>query len=286
MEASFKAFVEKPENRQYVEAYQRKEARKALSQAHHQQSLAFQNKVLASTSTAQRNIAPFLKNRVLRRIIQFFTNDTDGDFAKWANNPQVLTMLADAKQLLDGGYVTAEDMERCLLAQLQDPQPGAHPELARGAQPTVRLATDQLVGALNEHLTERRRGNDHYKAGQHEQALVCYERAKSIVELVNALSAADALEVDRNKVAVYLNIAAVHLAVQHHQAAARMCRKALELQPQNVKALVRRSKAYMGRHELQAAEKDLIQAAELDPHHEGLEAAQRLLKKQMFLSSR
>lgn len=59
--------------------------------------------VLESELEAQKNIAPFLENRVLRRVIQTFTNDPSGDFGKWASNPRVIEMLREAKRLMDQG---------------------------------------------------------------------------------------------------------------------------------------------------------------------------------------
>ena len=61
--------------------------------------------MLESEYEAQKNIAPFLKYPVLRRIIQTFTNDQQGDFSKWACNPHVIEMLGEAKRLIDEGYV-------------------------------------------------------------------------------------------------------------------------------------------------------------------------------------
>jgi hypothetical protein len=59
--------------------------------------------VLESEYEAQRSIAPFLENRVLRRIVQSFANDPRGDFSKWALNPAVLKLLREAKRQMDEG---------------------------------------------------------------------------------------------------------------------------------------------------------------------------------------
>ena len=77
--------------------------------------------VLESDYEVQKSIAPYLQNRVLRRIIQTFTNDPANDMGKWAGNPSVLQMLQEAKRLMDGGYVTEDEMERLLIAQMQVP---------------------------------------------------------------------------------------------------------------------------------------------------------------------
>jgi tetratricopeptide (TPR) repeat protein len=106
-------------------------------------------------------------------------------------------------------------------------------------------------------LTERRQGNTAYRTGDYPKALEHYERAKSIVELVRGLSRADQNEVDLNRVAVLCNIGAVYLATKEFGAAVDICNKALELDPGCVKALTRRCKAFIGRHEYDSAQADV-----------------------------
>ena len=48
--------------------------------------------MLQSDPEARIAIGPFLKNPALRRVIQTFTNDPEGDLARWATNPEVLKM--------------------------------------------------------------------------------------------------------------------------------------------------------------------------------------------------
>lgn len=98
-------------------------------------------------------------------------------------------------------------------------------------------------------LTERRKGNEHYRAGRFAHALHHYDRARSIVEYAKGTSAGDQQELDANRVAVYLNIAAVCIATQEHSVAVHWCSQALVLEPHNVKGLLRRAKANLRRHE-------------------------------------
>ena len=78
----------------------------------------FKDKVMESDYDAQKNVAPFLDNRVLRKIVQTFTNDPRNDFGKWANNPQVIDMLQQAKELMDSGRMTEDECEHIMLQQL------------------------------------------------------------------------------------------------------------------------------------------------------------------------
>ena len=98
-------------------------------------------------------------------------------------------------------------------------------------------------------LTERRRGNDYYRRGQMDQAMHHYARAKSVVDLVAGMGKSDQEEIDKNKVSVLLNIAAVHMEQGEHAAACSSCTAALALDPKNVKGLVRRAQCHIARHE-------------------------------------
>ena len=79
----------------------------------------FGMQVLEADYSAQRNVAPFLKIPVLRRIVQTFTNDEHEDFGRWAHNPLAIQMLQQAKDLLDEGRMTEAEMEALLLSQMQ-----------------------------------------------------------------------------------------------------------------------------------------------------------------------
>ncbi|KAK9835108.1 hypothetical protein WJX84_009349 [Apatococcus fuscideae] len=257
MEASLKEFLARPENRPLVEAHQKKEARQALRLKEKAQALEFREKVLQASYEAQQNVAPFLDYPVL-----------------WKQ----------AKHLLDTGALTEDELEQNMLRQLQDASNPGAAEFQRAARHIVRLPTDQLVGALNEHLTERRTGNEHYKQQKFEKALRHYERALSIVELVQGLSSSDQAEIDSNRQTVLLNIAAVHLVTERHGQAVDYCTQVLASQPTNMKALMRRAKALALRHEYQAAQEDLEAVRKLDPLHPGLQQQEQRLQQLMARS--
>lgn len=257
-EASFKEFLSRPENRPLVEQHQRKEVKQALQLQEKAAALKFRSKVLEADYEAQMAIAPFLKNKTLRRIVQTFANDPQGDFEKWATNPRVLSMLQEAQKAIDEGRLKEADAEEFMLRMLKDPSYEHHQEFAMKSKQVARLPTDQLVVALNEHLTERRQGNNEYRAGKFAEALYHYERARSIVELVQGLSRVDQAEVDVNRVAVECNIAAVHLSTRDFGAAKEAASRALKINPRCSKALTRRVKASIGRHEYgEDVEKDI-----------------------------
>jgi hypothetical protein len=113
----------------------------------------FKEKVLESDYDAQKNVAPFLENRVLRKIVQTFTNDPRNDFSKWATNPQVISMMTQAKELMDSGRMTEDECEHLILQQLNDPSNPAHEDFKLKTKQQVRLTTEQLVPALNEQVS-------------------------------------------------------------------------------------------------------------------------------------
>ena len=87
-----------------------------------------------------------------------------------------------------------------------------------------------------------------------DQAMHHYTRAKSIVDLVAGMGKSDQEEIDKNKVSVLLNIAAVHMEQGEHAAACSSCTAALALDPKNVKGLVRRAQCHIARHEQQVSD--------------------------------
>lgn len=136
-----------------------------------------------------------------------------------------------------------------------------------------------LIILLLLQLAERRKGNDAYRARDYKTALHHYERAKSVVDLVQGLSQADQIEVILNKIAVNCNIAAVRLATQDYGAAVKACNDALELDPKCEKAIARRAKAYIGRHEYDLAEKDAGKLRDINMLNDDLQEIELLMKK-------
>lgn len=100
-------------------------------------------------------------------------------------------------------------------------------------------------------LIERRQGNAQYKKKLFTRALQHYNKAASMLEAIKGRVAEEQQEVDANLGKVYLNIAAVNLQEQYYGEVIMWCSKALKLNGSNDKALLRRAKAHMGRHNYQ-----------------------------------
>ena len=78
--------------------------------------------VLRADIDTQKKIAPFLKNKLLRTVVESLANSPDNDFESWANNKQVLDSLSEAQRLLDTGHMTVNEMENLFLAHLTKEQ--------------------------------------------------------------------------------------------------------------------------------------------------------------------
>ena len=74
--------------------------------------------VISSDQESQKNVAPFLKTRPLRAIVESLANSPNNEFENWAKNQAVIRSLKEAQRLLDEGYVKEEEMENAFLAHV------------------------------------------------------------------------------------------------------------------------------------------------------------------------
>lgn len=103
-------------------------------------------------------------------------------------------------------------------------------------------------------------GNSHFKAGRYENALSSYLEALS----VNPSAGPDT--------AVYhKNLAAVYLKLEQHLEAAKQCTKAIEITPNDPKALFRRCQAFEAMERYEDAYKDAMQLLRVDPKNTAIQ---------------
>ncbi|GER37986.1 peptidyl-prolyl cis-trans isomerase FKBP65 [Striga asiatica] len=81
------------------------------------------------------------------------------------------------------------------------------------------------------------------------------------------------------RLSCYLNEAACKLKLGEYQEVSRLCTKVLELDPHNIKALFRRSEAYMRTSDIEKAERDINQALLLDPNNREVKIKRKELKE-------
>ena len=105
-----------------------------------------------------------------------------------------------------------------------------------------------------------------------------YDRALSIVRLVEGSSMEDQAEVSINCAAVLLNLAAVDMAEGTFGSAVKRCTEAMAADPSSHKALLRRAKANAARGEFDEADADLDHFEKLAGWGEGLDQERRWIQ--------
>ena len=264
-EESFKAFCAQPENAKIMAEHQMRELRKTDRVGHRVESMQFREAVLGADEEAQRNIAPFLRTRVLKNIISSFKNDAHGDFGKWARNPLVLEMLRDTQRAIDEGRANEEEIERTMVNYLRDPNNLGHAEFTKATTREARLESKDLVGALNEQCQLRYKGNDFYNAKEFDKARECYVRALSIMKLVKGTNPMDHAEVVKNKLACLMNLGSACMGLKLYGEAITYLNEAEEENPDDLRLLLRRGRAYAQRGDFDDAKRDFTRVLQLDP---------------------
>ncbi|XP_026987310.1 sperm-associated antigen 1 isoform X3 [Sagmatias obliquidens] len=101
-------------------------------------------------------------------------------------------------------------------------------------------------------IHEKEKGNEAFNAGDYEEAVMYYTRSISVLPTV----------------AAYNNRAQAELKLQNWNSAFQDCEKVLELEPGNLKALLRRATTYKHQNKLQEAIKDLNKVLTVEPDNE------------------
>lgn len=116
----------------------------------------------------------------------------------------------------------------------------------------------------------KEQGNREYKTGRFESAIGFYSQAAEAMEA----------EGDMDGVATVLNNRGTcHKQLGNHDGVVTDCSRALEIQPNNIKALIRRGQAYESLGKWQSALDDMNAAFRLDPNAKlAAEARPRLQK--------
>ncbi|KAL6054443.1 Peptidyl-prolyl cis-trans isomerase fkbp4 [Balamuthia mandrillaris] len=124
-------------------------------------------------------------------------------------------------------------------------------------------------------------GNALFRAAKFKRAHKKYKQAASYVESDYSFSEEEKQQSKPLKVACYLNMAACDLKLQDWQNCVKNCKKVLELEPCNVKALYRRGQALCYLLEWIDSERDLNRALELDPSNKDVQRQLAVLKRKM-----
>ncbi|XP_023971678.1 sperm-associated antigen 1 [Physeter macrocephalus] len=118
----------------------------------------------------------------------------------------------------------------------------------------TRLDTAGLTEKEKDFLAthEKEKGNEAFNSGDYEEAVMYYTRSLSVLPTV----------------AAYNNRAQAELKLQNWNSAFQDCETVLELEPGNLKALLRRATTYKHQNKLQEAIKDLNKVLAVEPDNE------------------
>ncbi|XP_057591168.1 sperm-associated antigen 1 isoform X1 [Hippopotamus amphibius kiboko] len=118
----------------------------------------------------------------------------------------------------------------------------------------TRLDTAGLTEKEKDFLAtrEKEKGNEAFNSGDYEEAVMYYTRSISVLPTI----------------AAYNNRAQAELKLQNWNSAFQDCEKVLELEPGNLKALLRRATTYKHQNKLQEAIEDLNKVLAVEPDNE------------------
>jgi len=154
-----------------------------------------------------------------------------------------LSRASDAEAVLQEG-IRADPTNSDLRAKLDE----VHKTLEK-----ERRFVDKEGKPLSGSQLAKAEGNDHFSNGRYEEAAACYTKALELTQ--------DHAE----RSVLYSNRAACHSQHQNWHAMLDDCNKAIEENPKNVKATMRRGLAYEGLEKYQLAINDMKKVLELDP---------------------
>ncbi|XP_065214356.1 AH receptor-interacting protein isoform X2 [Planococcus citri] len=111
-------------------------------------------------------------------------------------------------------------------------------------------------------------GNTFYESSEYEKALEKYQLGLTYIDQLQLREKPRDVEwndLNQKKIPFLLNAAQCKLCLNDYYAAIEHCNSVLEIDPDNVKALFRRGKAYIKTWNLDEAKSDLKRVLELDP---------------------
>ncbi|XP_017360500.1 sperm-associated antigen 1 isoform X2 [Cebus imitator] len=118
----------------------------------------------------------------------------------------------------------------------------------------TRIETEGLTEKEKDFLAtrEKEKGNEAFNSGDYEEAVMYYTRSISVLPTVVA----------------YNNRAQAEIKLQNWNSAFQDCEKVLELEPGNIKALLRRATTYKHQNKLQEAIEDLSKVLDVEPDND------------------
>eukprot|EP01059_Diplonema_ambulator_P026104 TRINITY_DN4328_c0_g1_i1.p1 TRINITY_DN4328_c0_g1~~TRINITY_DN4328_c0_g1_i1.p1 ORF type:complete len:437 (+),score=204.14 TRINITY_DN4328_c0_g1_i1:34-1311(+) len=205
-----------------------------------------------------------------------FTISTNGSEPK-----EVQATIGEATDLLPEVELALETMKKGEVCKI----------MLAGSEVEHELVLKNFEGAkqvygvpYDERLTEagkrKDQGNDFYKAKRVALAIRKYEKAIEFLDDETSTDDAQKQVLKSTKVPLYTNLAAAQLFENNFKKCIETCGKALDIEPENTKALLRRAKAYNGVDSWTECRRDLDKLLDIDPKNaDGAKELEKLKKK-------
>ncbi|GFW72750.1 tetratricopeptide repeat protein 1 [Trichonephila clavipes] len=116
------------------------------------------------------------------------------------------------------------------------------------------LSDDQLQNLKDEAISLKNKGNEHFKKAEYKEAVNLYTQALNTCPL----------KFENDRSILYANRAAARISLEKNDAAVLDCNKAIELNPNYLKALLRRAQLHKKMDSLERALEDYQKILELD----------------------
>ncbi|XP_022108900.1 inactive peptidyl-prolyl cis-trans isomerase FKBP6-like isoform X2 [Acanthaster planci] len=135
---------------------------------------------------------------------------------------------------------------------------------------------DEILEVAN---AERKAGNEAYEEKRTSKATSHYIKAIRLLENARLANQSEEDEMRRVLLKLYLNMSICYIKQGHYTRALSNCTKALEIDPDNIKALFRRGQALLRSGEFDQARHWLSKAQKISPKNSAIEAELRQLGK-------
>ncbi|KAK6127204.1 hypothetical protein DH2020_039047 [Rehmannia glutinosa] len=192
-------------------------------------------------------------------------------------NEGCLVKVVYIKKLEDGTVLEKQGSDEepfeymCAEEQINEGLDTAVMTMRKGEAAIVKISSDLLdsskAGGLSSEVSVL-----------YEIKLIDFIKASKYVEYNHSFSDDEKLQANSLRLSCYLNDAACKLKLGAYQEVSKLCTKVLELDPYNVKALFRRSQAYMTTSDLEKAEEDINRALSIDPNNKDVKIKHKELK--------
>ncbi|RLN89018.1 hypothetical protein BBJ28_00014937 [Nothophytophthora sp. Chile5] len=192
----------------------------------------------------------------------------------WTRTYEKWDAWEDPEELARQEQAARERSERAAKAQM-----GCNHDHS-AEQKLMDMSTQEKLTACDEF---RVLGNLFFRHGQYQRAAYNYHKALVYFEYVFPDTEEEDIQADALKLKLLLNFAACRLKTLHLDDAIHHANQALQLDPDNVKALYRRAQAYRLKDEFELASQDISRALELSGTSENAPTSDPLLVQEKAL---